>query len=234
MGRFEEYLTHFETAYPELNFIEKERDIIIEGRIRIIDSVGEEWDNFDIKIIIPSNYPKKLPIVFETSDKLEKKIGNHFFENESCCLGWWSELHLKLQGNYSFSNFIEKVVIPFFKQQVYKDYNEGKFVNELTKHNVLDGLTFYMNLFETDKWRIALLGLGQASTRRKANDLCFCFKIKNKKCRSHEDKVMALRKYCGKDLLRNDFMIILEELIKTNKITNTDPVVIELKKRKYI
>lgn len=225
MGWFNKYLVGFSEAYPEINAIVKSNEYVLSGRLRTIDEAGEEWGNYDVEIVFSSQYPKVLPKLYERSNKLGKTVNNHFFlDDGSCCYGWNTEVHLYLKSDFSFKNLIDTAIMPFFLQQDFKRATNGEFYREYKRHDKLDAIIFYQDYFDVPYFKMALDAMQQVIKGRAPNNYCFCGKkvnglsIKNVSCTAHTQKVKELIKHCGKEMIKADFEMIVEELKKKNMI----------------
>ncbi len=84
------------------------------------------YKELNVEVIIPYNYPEKLPEIHETGRLLEEKY--HINNTGSLCLGTEIDVRWKLAPDYLLSDWIEKLVFPFFYSYFYyKSYQVSPF-----------------------------------------------------------------------------------------------------------
>lgn len=69
-------------------------------------------DIFEIDLIVPENYPKKLPWVFETSGRISDAY-EHVYTNGKLCLAVPTEERLMFMQEPSLRGFMTNLVIPY-------------------------------------------------------------------------------------------------------------------------
>ncbi|MFY0644485.1 MAG: hypothetical protein JXR19_08465 [Bacteroidia bacterium] len=212
MGRIDDIGISLKAAYPNWEYTFSQDELTAFGTLTITDCVGEFWESYTIKMVVPSNYPQNLPVVYEVSDKLKKSVSEHFFSDDnSCCLGLKTDILLKLRNNTSITNFVNLAVYPFFLQQTYRyKSSETAYLKELSHHHG-GPIDFYLSYFEVENTNSALTILGRVAGILKGigpNSKCFCSKRKLKKCIRHNLKVQQLIRYVGKNQLQNDYYLM--------------------------
>jgi hypothetical protein len=112
---------------------------------------------FDINLFIPSNYPRKLPIVRETANSISKDF-QHINGNGTLCLAAPIEIRKIFNKKPTLLGFIDNLVVPYFYSYCYwKQHGQMPF-GELPHYG--DGiLAFYKNLFGTDNELALVKGL---------------------------------------------------------------------------
>jgi len=101
--------------------------LVISGTYYIYD--GEiPYGSYEVWIGIQSAYPYVEPVVFETGNKIPKKLERHVFpKSKRCCLGVWEEWLLK-EEDHSVANFMNTILQSYFVSQNYFDlYGEWPF-----------------------------------------------------------------------------------------------------------
>jgi hypothetical protein len=187
-----------------------DNQLVVVGDLDVIDTDGQKWESFRIKIIIEEDYPKTIPTVFELSEKLSKDMSTHFFErDESCCLGFITGIRLTLKDDSSIISFIELIVRPFFIQQTYRlKGDESVYLKEIG-HQYGGPFDYYMDYFNVSEpsqvIEILMKTLGVGSYKFSPNEECFCKRgVKYKKCFGHKNKIITLMRYVGEKNLRID------------------------------
>ncbi|MGV3597293.1 MAG: SEC-C domain-containing protein [Bacteroidota bacterium] len=117
--------------------------LTLEGDLDIVDTVGEYWDTFIIKIVVPiHSYPNCIPTVYEVSSKIKRTDDYHISIKGECCLDIPHRLiHIKQQG-ICLLDFISNIVYPYFANQAYKIF-EKKYAGEEWKHGLLGIVQYY-------------------------------------------------------------------------------------------
>ena len=206
----DEEFSEVEKEYPRLQLF-KENNLFIQGDIDI--KKGEEFfGRFSIKIEISFHYPKVFPVVFEDKGRIPNDKDRHkFVDSNSCCLVPTWQKRIILGRSYTLLNFIDKLVVPYFANQIYFE-RENKFLREYS-HGYKGILESYHDFFETDSKEFVLTGLRKAIGKIERNSNCFCGKKKEngkpekfKDC--HLGKINVLRMN-DRELLKTDLKGIL-------------------------
>lgn len=127
-------------------------------------------DDYNLKIIIPFNYPKEIPKVYELDKKIPRDGKHHINPDDSLCLGSPFRIQIILSKNLSIVNFAENILVPYlFAISNQKKYGGSIFPDELAHGEVglLDEyqLIFKMRSKEQIKYAFELL----SKKRRIAN-----------------------------------------------------------------
>ncbi len=69
-------------------------------------------DEFEIKLIVPSSYPKELPWVRETGGRIKENY-EHVFNNGKLCLAVPIEERLTFEQQPSLVGFVDKLLVPY-------------------------------------------------------------------------------------------------------------------------
>jgi hypothetical protein len=89
------------------------------GKVRISDS-------YEIEIRIPEAFPRKIPVVFETSGRIP--LHYRHLQDGSLCLGSETRLRFMLSGGLSILAFVEHCIIPYlYRYSHLKAYGEAPF-----------------------------------------------------------------------------------------------------------
>lgn len=196
--------------YPLLKLIDKKgRPTIVSGEIPLIHPNYGEFDRYSIWVSFTDNYPKRFPIVVETSNKIPKIPDRHINIDNTLCLAVLPE-ELKIAKNgISFKFFLDKVLVPHLSRETYysmeKEYPSGEY-----EHGS-DGIWKYFEeiLNVSDKLLIIKeLQKIEETKQLKRNEKCYCESGKNfKKCHLKKwDKVLEMG--------RNNLKLIIGDLKK--------------------
>jgi hypothetical protein len=133
-------------------------------------------DDYDLKIIIPFNYPKEIPKVYELENKIPRDGRHHINPDDSLCLGSPFRIHIILSKNLSIVNFAENILVPYlFAISKQKKYGGPIFPDELA-HGKAGILVEYQQIFKLrSKEQINYVFELLSKKRRIANKmLCPC------------------------------------------------------------
>lgn len=181
----------------------------IQGVLPIVDGNGFKHDEYEVRIMIPSNFPKIMPLLFEIGGKIRHTPEFHINPDGSCCLTVPAKEVLILRNGLTVLDFIKKHAIPFLANHTYKQ-RFGEYAAGEYSHG-LDGIIeFYFEVFNSNNLKIVIDGL-EASIFSKIperNSLCFCGSgTKYKKCHMKSLDTLAL---VSNDVLIKDLKRILE------------------------
>ena len=117
MIMLEEQLQEILKRFPELKLSKRVNDIVLAGVLNI-DCYYEKLDEriidkFNVQIIIPEAFPKKLPIVREVGKKIPLKYG-HIYSDGELCLATDQEIRITLGYDINLYEWLDKFVIPYF------------------------------------------------------------------------------------------------------------------------
>ncbi len=205
--------------FPKLKLLENDNNKSLYGEIDIFDSENNYIDSFEIKVIIPRNYPYGFPSLFELGKKFEHVPDRHISDDDSCCVCSLQESDLVRQKGISLKDFILKYVIPYLANQLYYD-SEQKWVNGDYEHGIEGILQYYKELFKTPSIEkvIELLSFF-AVVKINRNDNCYCgVKVKLKRCHL---QTYTIIKSLSKAQIKND-IYCLKYLLK--RIQENDDV----------
>ncbi len=177
--------------FPKLKLIDDKKNKSLIGEIAVFDTLGNYVDSYDIKVLIPLNYPYGFPTLFETSNKFEHSDSRHVSDDGSCCVCSLQEADIHEQRGITIKDFFLKYVIPYLANQLYFD-SENKWANGEWEHG-FDGIfQFYKEIFKTSDIEKVLSLLVLLSTEKiNRNDACFCGEIKKlKHCHIKEYKAI--------------------------------------------
>jgi len=174
--------------------------------------VGELYiskeDSYDILIQL-NPYPYSFPIVFETADRIPKKLDRHIYtDTGSCCLTTSAKAQILLKTQItSLSLFIKEIVIPYFQNNSYFEINKEYRTDEYS-HGVLGIVEGYRDILKMNNdFLIAKLMYNRINGEKlKIHNNCYCGSgIYMKKCTSGlHDKHYRLFKKIEIPLLEHD------------------------------
>jgi hypothetical protein len=197
-------------SYPLLKIFEREGKVFVTGEIPLTHSSYGEFDCYSVCIRFPIDYPKRFPIVIETSKKIPRIPNRHINDiDNSLCLAVLPE-ELKISKNgITFKYFLDKILVPHLSRETYysieKKYPDGEY-----EHGS-DGIwKYFQEILEITDREILLFELNKIINAQWVgrNEDCGCgSRLKFKKCHlSKWNKVLET----GKENMK----LIIEHLKK--------------------
>lgn len=99
--------------YPTLHVRVDDGRVSVHGTLAVLGEEVSE-DRYAVKIELPDDYPSSLPSVWETGGRVERVIDRHVFPSTGAlCVGVPVDLWLRLRGDFSIVNYIERALRPY-------------------------------------------------------------------------------------------------------------------------
>ncbi len=171
-----DHLVEARTRYPKLSDPVEENNVQkIVGAIDVVDDAGRYWDTYDVSIIIPAKYPNDLPILIETSNKIERHIDWHIIGEGFCCLSTKAKIFHELKGDLTLLRWLDKFAHPYLANHVYK-LKTGHYANEEFSHGTLGIIEGWRQILDCNDTKKVLLQLKRMAGIESLplNQLCFC------------------------------------------------------------
>lgn len=99
-------------AHPGLHLDSRDDGIVLSG-LYVLDGIYGDvlyYDEFELEILIPWNYPIDLPEVKETAGRVVRSKYEHIFQGDNLCLGATCDLIDCLQSSHSLLEYLDKVI----------------------------------------------------------------------------------------------------------------------------
>lgn len=149
------------------------KDWEIAGHIDIIDDEDSYWDTFEVKILIPENFPEELFKLHETGNRIPKTLEWH--NNISCCLSTNAIIYHILGEDISLLNWLVRFGHPFLANYILKtktmEYANGEFAHYTP--GIVEGYQKLFNLHGNAEV-VEKLSILCSVLRRGRNKPCFC------------------------------------------------------------
>lgn len=147
----------------------------IAGNYRIVDGLGAIQADFDIRVVVPANYPYGFPGLWETSTKIPRDLDRHMFPDGKACLENPRRIDLMILRGISLCTFFTDYVHRFFCWQLVYDI-DGPAALKGWAHGEEGIREFYCEILQTTdtgfiKEVLKRIVFNQLPGR---NDLCFC------------------------------------------------------------
>lgn len=200
-------IEQFVQLYPMFSVIKSDdKKVELKGVIDIIDTDGNYWDNYDIKIVVPIyKYPNIIPQVYENSKKIIRENDWHISVDGECCLDITHNLILLQNKGVDLISFYKEKAYPFFANHQYK-LRTGSYANGDYPH-LFDGIKYFyeneIGLFD-DEVIIKILSSILKNRLPQKLAICLCGKNKYKHC--HLPTVTKLIRF-GKQRLSEDLVL---------------------------
>jgi hypothetical protein len=196
-------IDQFLKLYPIFSIKEDAEKVEFEGLIDIVDTDGNYWDNYEIRIVVPvQKYPNIVPLVYEHSTKIIREEDSHISANGECCLDITHNLILLQNKGIDLIFFYQNKIYPFFANHQYKrrtgNYAKGDYPHQF------DGIKyFYENEIglSDNELIIKILSLILKNKLPEKLTICICGQNKYKHC--HLPTVTKLIHF-GKERLSKD------------------------------
>jgi len=156
---------------------------IINGNIDVIDDEGGYWDTYNISIVIPSNYPSGLPMLYELGNKIKQEANWHNTVG-ICCLSTPAKMFYVLGDNITLLRWLELFAHPYLANHVHKT-KTGEYAGKEYDHGANGLIQGYYEVFGLTDPNAVLQRLSLICDLQKfgRNDPCFCRSGKKyKKC----------------------------------------------------
>lgn len=151
--------------------------LIIEGQFDFTaqsETFNQITDKYQLHILIPSHFPRELPVVHETLGRIPRDGSYHVNPDGSLCLGSRLRLLWKLAKTPTLEGFAENCLVPYLFAISHKLSYGGNLPFGELAHGSPGELMDYVDLFglqNPKQARIALQALGMK--KRRANK-CPC------------------------------------------------------------
>ena len=147
---------------------------VIKGNIDVVDGDGGYWDTYEVNVLIPKSYPLELPILIETSKKIERHEDWHNRDG-ICCLSTNAKMYSVLGKDITLLNWLEKFAHPFLANHVFR-IKTGNYANNEFAHGTEGIIQGYRELFNiTSPYEVInILQLICGIKKLDRNDPCFC------------------------------------------------------------
>lgn len=173
-------LREFLRSYPGMIVKpSSEPELRIEGQFKFAGASiahGSIIDCYHLRVVVPSIFPRSLPIVEELDQKIPRIASYHVNPEGSLCLGSRLRLLFELAKDPTLEGFAENCLVPYLFGVSHKLRHGGEFPFGELPHGVPGELLDYMNLFglrTEDQARLVIRYLSMK--KRRANKLpCPC------------------------------------------------------------
>jgi hypothetical protein len=208
---------------------ETENETVLSGSLPFevsADGHSPITDSFDVELIIPDVYPRRLPRVRETAGKIDGNY-EHVYDNGTLCLAVPIEERRIFWEQPSLLGFVNKLVIPYFFGYCYwKIYGKHPFDEQA--HGAEGIVQHYVDTLRLDDEISALAVISYLlEYGYRGHHCCPCGSgIKVRKC--HGQALCDLHKQHTELTLKNDFISVLDVCIgkvKSEELKIPEPLV---------
>ena len=146
-------------VYEGLDYKKQDLDWLVYGRIKFQSHVNGELvePDYEIKMNIPSIFPRELPSIWEVGGKIERLPKNHIYSDTGClCLGTKVACHMKAIESKTILAFTNEQVAPFLAGYTYVHEYEGDWPYGELSHDDTGIFEYYQNYFRVTNYRLVL------------------------------------------------------------------------------
>lgn len=193
--------------YPKLNPPIKNKEGLweIRGDFDVLGGDGYCWATYSIKIVIPKTYPYEVPLLIETSNKIEKSTDWHN-KDGVCCTSTNAKIFHTIGAPINLKKWLQVFVHSYFANHVVR-LKEGRYPIGEYSHFEEGILEAYFEIFNTDSKNEVLSKISEIVNYRanSRNKMCKCGSgKKHKRCYLRNPK-------------KHNFNIPLPQIIKDRK-----------------
>lgn len=184
--------------YPGLSLSYNSQEIfLIQGMLDFTATYNEVpiEDVFDIAMLIPKDFPRSIPEVWETGGRIPRD--HHTYDHGGLCLGALLAIRMTIAQDPSLKAYVKDLVIPYLYSFRYKELYKEMPYGELS-HGGQGILEYYCNLFNTTSHQVVIGFLELLAGKYRGHHLCPCgtgLKIRN----CHGSLLQELSTYMGKE-----------------------------------
>lgn len=93
--------------YPTLHARKVGGTVVVKGTLGVSHE-GVEVDRYSLEFKLPTDYPKSLPTVWETAERIPREMDRHIYPaTGALCLGVAEELWLAMNGDFSLDRVLD-------------------------------------------------------------------------------------------------------------------------------
>lgn len=93
--------------YPTLHARKSAGAVVVKGTLGVSHE-GVEVDRYSLELRLPSDYPRSLPTVWETAERIPREMDRHVYPTTGAlCLGVAEELWLAMSGDFSLDRVLD-------------------------------------------------------------------------------------------------------------------------------
>ncbi len=201
-------------SFPKLSLQKNnEGPWIIKGLLALLAEYSGHLidDEYAIEIIIPEEYPDRLPRLRETGNRIPRSF--HHYQDGSLCLGAPLAIKKKFSEEPTLVGFVNNCCIPYLYSYSYKSKNGKMPFGELS-HGGQGILEYYQDLFDLKSNR-ALLGLIKILVDDNYRGHIKCPCGSGKRLRScHGSTLLEIKELQPASDFRNEYIYILKTLVE--------------------
>lgn len=202
----DEMKVEIKDVFPNLHFYERKEGIVVVGSFPVVHDT-KILDRYSIKVTIPKNYPKSIPIVEEVGGRVPRILDRHMNEKGEACL-FLPEQRCEIWPlGSTFLEFFKGPVHNFFLGQSLVEQGED-WPFGAWDHGARGIREYYVQLFGTED-RDILLKLLEAITMSKIKGHWPCPCKSGKRLRNcHFSLLLDLREKIPQDVAKRSLWIL--------------------------
>lgn len=176
MNNIESLVNEVINKYPTLSAKSTESGILLHGTLILNAEYNDIplYDEYEIEVDIPQEFPKSLPKVREVSNRIPQEF-EHFLDDGSLCLAAVCELADFVASNGTIIGYIEKYVMSYlYAASYFSRYKESPFGE---RSHGIDGIKeAYMERYNCDNEDvlISLMYVLAGFEKYRGHSICPC------------------------------------------------------------
>lgn len=194
-------------SYPTMHALVVDGAVEVTGTYPVVHE-GNEIARYSLRVALPPDYPRSLPLVWETGERIPKIEDRHVnIVNGSLCLGVPAELWIALAGNFSLDRVLDIPVRNFLIGNSLVERDE-KWPYDEWAHGAKGVLQYFGETIGTDDPNVVLRLIdGLIKRRVRGHWACPCGSGRIiRKC--HADSIAELRNVPKEVLAHSGVLII--------------------------
>lgn len=194
-------------SYPTMHTLVADHAVEVKGTYPVVHE-GKEIARYRLRVALPPDYPRSLPLVWETDERIPRIEDRHVnIANGSLCLGVPAELWIALAGNSSIDRVLDIPVRNFLIGNSLVEAGE-KWPYDEWAHGAKGVLQYFGETVGTDDPHIVVRLIdGLIKERVRGHWACPCGSGRIvRKC--HADAIAKLRTVPAEVLAHSGLLII--------------------------
>lgn len=174
------------------------------------------YDEYEIKLQVPIDFPKSIPGVWETSDKIPEDFG-HWYSNGALCLGANCEIAEFIDANPTLAEYINGLLVSYlYTASYYKKYGTVPYGER--SHKIKGVIEAYCERYNVDdiKPLVFLMAYLSGINKYRGHNLCPCGSKKRLR-HCHGEQLLRDLNSSRYAILQNDAISIVTYYIDTQQ-----------------
>jgi len=186
---------------------------VVHGTYGIFIPGSDRQIEYGISILMPSKYPKEMPILFCNDPKLPVgNIDRHIMDNGSACLGVYADIMTRWSKKPEILCFLDGFVAPFLVWQAYYDTHHKPPLWGERPHFTDGIIDYYAELLHINKGLsvVEFMRLLARKNHPKGHEICPCGSgLRLRNC--HRELIYSTREKIAWQYVAKDLQAVLRD-----------------------